>query len=52
MWNKCYCIETGVEWNSLKECWEDMFKGKYAYSYFQTMLGGYYKNKTTIRKSK
>lgn len=49
---KCYCIKTGKEWNSIKECWENMFKDKYAYSYFQTMLGGHYKNKTTIRKSK
>lgn len=49
---KCYCIETGKEWNSIKECWEDMFKDKYAYSYFQTMLGGHDENKTTIRKSK
>lgn len=49
---KCYCIETGKEWNSIKECWEDMFKDKYTYSYFQTMIGGHDKNKTTIRKSK
>lgn len=29
-----------------------MFKDKYTYSYFQTMIGGHDKNKTTIRKSK
>lgn len=47
---KCYCVETGIEWNSIKECWEELFKDKYVYSYFQNMLGGYYRNRTTIRK--